>query len=175
VRRPSPLTRVINALTFLPLAIPAPVIGLALIVVYIRAPIPIYGTVWILIMGFTTRYLAYSTRLMHAAQLQIDKSLDEAAYVSGAGNLSSFLRINLRLLMPAFIDGWIWVFAHAIRDFTLPLYLASGTSAVIANKVFRHYTTGDYQIASTFMVLLFVIVVIIAIFTRRISTGGWGR
>ena len=175
VRRPSPLTRAINALTFLPLAIPAPVIGLALIVVYIRAPIPIYGTVWILIMAFTTRYLAYSTRLMHAAQLQIDKSLDEAAYVSGAGNLSSFLRINLRLLMPAFIDGWIWVFAHAIRDFTLPLYLASGTSAVIANKVFRHYTTGDYQIASTFMVLLFVIVVIIAIVTRRLSTGGWGR
>jgi iron(III) transport system permease protein len=175
VRRPSPLTKTINALTFLPLAIPAPVIGLALIVVYLRAPIPIYGTIWILIIGFTTRYLAYSTRLMHAAQLQIDKSLDEAAYVSGAGELSSFLRINLRLLMPAFIDGWIWVFAHAIRDFTLPLYLASGTSAVIANKVFRHYTTGDYQIASTFMVLLFVIVVIIAMITRRLSTGGWGR
>ena len=175
VRRPSPLTRIINTLTFLPLAIPAPVIGLALIVVYIRAPFPIYGTLWILIIGFTTRYLAYSTRLMHAAQLQIDKSLDEAAYVSGAGHFASFFRINLRLLMPAFIDGWIWVFAHAIRDFTLPLYLASGTSAVIANKVFRHYTTGDYQIASTFMVLLFVIVVIIAMITRRLSTGGWGR
>jgi iron(III) transport system permease protein len=175
VRRPSPLTKAINALTFLPLAIPAPVIGLSLIVLYIRAPIPIYGTVWILIIAFTTRYLAYSTRLMHAAQLQIDKSLDEAAYVSGAGHLSSFLRINLRLLKPAFIDGWIWVFAHAIRDFTLPLYLASGASAVIANKVFRHYTTGDYQIASTFMVLLFVIVVIIAMITRRMSTGGWGR
>jgi iron(III) transport system permease protein len=175
VRRPSPITKAINALTFLPLAIPAPVIGLSLIVLYIRAPIPIYGTVWILIIAFTTRYLAYSTRLMHAAQLQIDKSLDEAAYVSGAGHLSSFLRINLRLLKPAFIDGWIWVFAHAIRDFTLPLYLASGASAVIANKVFRHYTTGDYQIASTFMVLLFVIVVIIAMITRRMSTGGWGR
>ncbi len=175
VRRPSPLTRTINALTFLPLAIPAPVIGLALIVVYLRVPLPIYGTLWILIIAFTTRYLAYSTRLMHAAQLQIDKSLDEAAYVSGAGHFSSFFRINVRLLMPAFIDGWIWVFAHAIRDFTLPLYLASGTSAVIANKVFRHYTTGDYQIASTFMVLLFVIVVIIAMITRRLSTGGWGR
>jgi len=175
IRRPSPVTRMVNALTFLPLAIPAPVIGLALIVLYIRSPIPIYGTIWILIIAFTTRYLAYSTRLMHAAQLQIDKSLDEAAYVSGAGHLSSFLRINLRLLMPAFIDGWIWVFAHAIRDFTLPLYLASGASAVLANKVFRHYTTGDYQIASTFMVLLFLIVVIIAMIARRMSTGGWGR
>lgn len=175
VRRPSPVTKAVNALTFLPLAIPAPVIGLALIVLYIRAPIPIYGTIWILIIAFTTRYLAYATRLMHAAQLQIDKSLDEAAYVSGAGHLASFFRINLRLLMPAFIDGWIWVFAHAIRDFTLPLYLASGASAVIANKVFRHYTTGDYQIASTFMVLLFLIVVVIAVITRRVSTGGWGR
>jgi iron(III) transport system permease protein len=175
VRRPSPLTKTVNALTFLPLAIPAPVIGLALIVLYIRAPIPIYGTIWILIIAFTTRYLAYATRLMHAAQLQIDKSLDEAAYVSGAGHLASFFRINLRLLMPAFIDGCIWVFAHAIRDFTLPLYLASGASAVIANRVFQHYTTGDYQIASTFMVLLFVIVVMIAMITRRMSTGGWGR
>jgi len=167
VRRPSKITGLVNALTFLPLAVPGPVLALGILVLYIRVPLPIYGTLWILILAFTTRYLAFSTRLMHSAQLQIDKSLDEASYTAGASQMSTFFRINLRLLTPAFFNGWIWVFAHAIRDFTVPLFLATGTTVMIANAIYQRNLLGDTEVASTYMMLMFIAIVPIALVSRR--------
>lgn len=167
VRRPAKITRIVNALTFLPLAVPGPVLALGILVLYIRMPLPIYGTLWILILAFTTRYLSFSTRLMHSAQLQIDKSLDEASYTSGATQMKTFFHINLRLLMPAFFNGWIWVFAHSIRDFTVPLFLATGTTAMIANAIYQRNLLGDTEIASTYMMLMFFAIVPIALLSRR--------
>ena len=45
----------------LPQYVPSIVIGLAFIFVYVRFPIPIYGTLWIIALAMTTRYLAYSS------------------------------------------------------------------------------------------------------------------
>ena len=172
VRRPSNLTRALNAVTFLPLAIPTPVVALSILLLYIRSPIPIYGTLWILIIAFTTRYLALGTRLMHSAQLQIDKSLDEAAYTSGAGPMKTFYHVNLKLMIPAFSNGWIWVFAHAVRDFAIPLFLATAGTRMIANVVFLNYSTGQQNIAVTYLVLLFGVVVIMAALARLTVTSG---
>lgn len=172
VRRPSNLTRALNAITFLPLAIPTPVVALSILLLYIRSPIPIYGTLWILIIAFTTRYLALGTRLMHSAQLQIDKSLDEAAYTSGAGPMRTFYHVNLKLMTPAFTNGWIWVFSHAVRDFAIPLFLATAGTRMLANNVFLEYVTGQQTIAATYLVLLFIVVVIIAAFARMTVTSG---
>ena len=138
--------------------------ALGILVLYIRTPL--YATLWIMILAFVTRGLPFSTRLMHSAQLQIDKALDEASYVSGAGPLRTFAHINIKLLMPSFINGYIWVFAHVVREFTIPLFLATGSTAVIANVIFLRYGNGDTEVASTYMILLFVIVVVLALITR---------
>jgi iron(III) transport system permease protein len=164
VRRPGPLTRTLNALTFLPLAIPAPVAALGILVLYIRTPL--YATLWIMVVAFVGRGLPFATRLMHSAQLQIDKALDEAAYVSGASPLRTFFYINIKLLMPSFINGYTWVFAHVVRDFTIPLFLATASTAVIANLIFLRYENGDTAVAATYMILLFVVVVVLALITR---------
>lgn len=177
VRRPSPVTRAINTLTFLPLAVPAPVAILGIMMFYLQAPLPIYGTLWILILAFTTRFLAYGTRLMHAAQLQIDKSLDEAAYVAGAGPLKTFYYVNLRLLQGPFIDGWLWVFAHTVRDFTVPLFLASGATMMLGNSIYNRWLFGQQELSSTYLVVLFGIIVVSAMLIRTFARGraSWGK
>ncbi len=71
MRRPSLQARVLGVISFLPLAIPNVIIALAILLLY--RPTPIYGTLLIMILAFVTRYLAFTTRVMHAAQLQIDK------------------------------------------------------------------------------------------------------
>lgn len=175
VRRPTRVMKVVNAMTFIPLAVPNPVLVLAILVFYITSPLPIYGTLWILILAFATRYIAFATRLMHAAQLQLDKSLDEASYTSGVGPWRTFYHINVRLLLPAFFNGWIWVFSHAMRDWVVPLYLASATTVLIANMIFQRYTFGDQEVASAFMVVMFVVIIVVSLVTRRFATQGPGR
>ena len=102
VRRPGLLARVLGIVSFMPLAIPNVIIALALLLLYTGTFM--YGTLAIMILAFVTRYLAFTTRVMHAAQLQIDKVLEEAALVAGAGPVLTFVKINLRGIAPSPVE-----------------------------------------------------------------------
>ena len=133
VRRATLMARVLSVLSFMPLAIPNVIIALAILLLYTATPL--HGTLLILILAFMTRYLAFTTRVMHAAQLQIDKVLEEAALVAGAGRLSTFVKINLRVLLPALLNGWLWVVAHVVRDFAVPLFLATSSTLMVPLRI----------------------------------------
>ena len=90
-----------DRLTMTAVAIPGIVIALALTFFYIRFPIPIYGTIWIIIIAHITRYMALSTRVMSASYMQIHRELEEASEVSGVSWLTTVRRIVLPILWPA--------------------------------------------------------------------------
>ena len=169
VRRAGWLSRTLSVFSFIPLTIPTVVLALAILLLY--ASSPINGTLTILVLAFATRYLAFTTRLMHAAQLQIEKSLEEAALVSGAGSVTTFAKINLALLLPALVNGWVWVVAHAVRDFVIPLFMASAATIMLANLIFQAVSAGRTGLYSSYMVVLIVIVVAVA-FVARLKFGG---
>jgi iron(III) transport system permease protein len=170
VRRPGLLARVLGILSFMPLAIPNVIIALALLLLY--TPTPLHGTLAILILAFVTRYLAFTTRVMHAAQVQIDKVLEEAALVSGAGRLATFVKINLRVLAPALLNGWLWVVAHAVRDFAVPLFLATSSTLLLANLIWGQWELGSMPMASAYIVVLIGIVVVLVFVGReRLGAG----
>ncbi|MGH7834248.1 MAG: ABC transporter permease, partial [Candidatus Binatia bacterium] len=150
----------LDAISFLPQAIPSVVIAIALIFLYSRPPLgslPIYGTVGIIILGLTTTYLAFGSRTMNGAIVQVSKELEEAACVSGASRTKTLLRITFPLVLPAFMSGWIWVAAHAMRAFSIPLILASHDSELIAVRLWDLWETGDAAEASALGVLFILI------------------
>jgi iron(III) transport system permease protein len=154
VRWPSPLTRAVNVLAFLPLAIPGVISGLALFLLFIGTPL--YGTLVLLGIAFLARFVAYGTRLMHSAQMQIHAELEEAAVTAGVPYLRAFISINLRLLLPAFVNGWLWVLTHTARDFTTPLMVASASSLLASNLIFGRYSDGKFPESAAMMVVLVV-------------------
>src|SRR5260370_33231155 len=103
VRWPSRLTQAVNVLAFMPLAIPGVISGLAFFLLFIGTPL--YGTLILLVLAFMSRFLAYGTRLMHSAQVQLHKELEEAQITAGAQNLRTFLSINRRFLFPTLFNG----------------------------------------------------------------------
>jgi iron(III) transport system permease protein len=170
VRRPGLLARVLGIVSFMPLAIPNVIIALALLLLYTGTPL--YGTLAIMILAFVTRYLAFTTRVMHAAQLQIDKVLEEAALVAGAGRVLTFVKINLRVLLPALLNGWLWVVAHAVRDFAVPLFLATSGTLLLANLIWGQWELGSMPMASAYIVVLIIIVVALVFIGRgRLGAG----
>ena len=153
VRYPTPLTRLLNTVAFMPLAIPGVISTLAFFLLFVGTPI--FGTLLLMTFAFTARFIAFGTRLMHAAQLQINRELEEAAMVGGAGTLQMFVRINLRLLVPAFLNGWLWVLVHAAKDFSVALLLGSANTLLVGNVIYSAFTSGRFPQASAMMVLLF--------------------
>jgi len=162
--------RCLNALAFAPQAIPSIVIGLALIFTYLWVPIPIYGTVWILILAMITKYLAYSTGTMIAAQMQISGELEEASKVSGAGGWRTYRKIILPLLVPALSACLLWVAIHVVRELGLALMLYSLNSQVLSTKIWLLWENGRIADACATGVLT-----VVALLVLLSLPALWGR
>jgi iron(III) transport system permease protein len=160
----------LDSLLFLPHSIPGIVIALAMIMAYLTAPLNylrIYGTVWIVTMGLIVTYIAFGTRLMNSSIIQIQKELEEAAYVCGASSTKTLLAITLPLLFPAFAAGWIWVAVHALRAFSIPLMLASKRNEVFSVLMWQYWSDGDVALAATLGVLLMITLIPLTLLMRR--------
>ena len=67
----------------MPITIPGIVMGMSLILLYVAFPIPIYGTIWVLLIAYITRFIPYGMRSASGSILQIHSDLEEAAAASG--------------------------------------------------------------------------------------------
>jgi iron(III) transport system permease protein len=161
----------LDGVSFLPYAFPGVTIAIALIFVFLNPPgnmIPIYGSLWILVVGLTVGYIAFSTRLMNGAIAQIGRDLEDVGRTSGATQLMVMWRITLPLLMPAFISGWIWVASHAMRSFSVPLVLSSQRNMVIAPEIWRVWQRGYLAEAAAYGIVLTIILIPLTIWMRHL-------
>lgn len=155
------LARALDVLSFSPMAIPPIVMAMAILMLYLRTPI--YGSVLILILGHITIYLAFATRTMSSALVQLHKELADAAMVSGASGWTTLTRVVLPLVWPQLLNGWIWVLAHSARDLTIPLLLMTNRNMVISTVMVTLWDVPDLPGAaalSTMLVLALLLIVV---------------
>jgi iron(III) transport system permease protein len=123
---------VLDQIAFLPHAVPGIVLGLAFFWVFLKVDqwtgLTLFGTVGSIVVGFTVLFLAYGTRAMNAALLQIHGDLQEAAAVSGAPPWRTMLRVFAPLLAPTLVGLWVYVVLLSVRLAGLPLFLFDGPS-----------------------------------------------
>jgi iron(III) transport system permease protein len=161
----------LDSLTFISYAIPGVVVALAMIFVYLQPalrPLGIYGSIWIIVLGLVTQYLAFATRTTNAGLLQIHRELEEAASVSGAPRLLTIWKITTPLLMPSLAAGWIWVVAHSLRTFSVPLVLASENNEVLAVWIWTYWQAGRIPEAAAIGVMLIVITALVGFAARKL-------
>ena len=171
LRSKFPGRRLLDILTFLPHAVPSVVLALALIYVYLTFDfIPIYGTSLIILVGFVTNYLPFSTRTLSASIIQIHKELEEAGRVSGASPVTVFRKIIIPLLLPAMAGVAIWVAVHAMRELSMALMLNSSSNNVISFLIWSHWEAGDLRHASALGVVLILIMLVMTFSGRYLAT-----
>lgn len=81
--------RLLNLSVELPYALPGVVLAIASLLLFLR-PIPLtgiqlYNTVWIILYAYLARFLVLALRPTISGYHQIDRALEEAAQVAGAG------------------------------------------------------------------------------------------
>ncbi len=169
VRTRSALGRYVDVLSFAPTAVPPIVMVMAILLLYLQSPL--YGTLSILILGHVTIYIAFGTRTMGGALMQIHRELADAAAISGAGWFTSLRRVTLPLMWPHILNGWLWVVAHSARDLTIPLVLMTTGNVVVASALWQMWDFPDLAGASAVAMLLvaglLVLVVPLQIYAAR--------
>ncbi len=155
---------VLDNLATLPLVFPGLVLGLAIMVFYLNFNIGVYGTIWILLIAYVTRFLPYGIRANTTSMLQIHKELEESAAMSGASWGSTFWRIILPLLKPGLLAGWIYIMIVSIRELGTSILLYSPGTEVISIMIWELWENGQYVELSAmgvmFIIALFVLVMV---------------
>jgi iron(III) transport system permease protein len=160
---------VLEHLASFTLAFPSVVLAVAMLLTYLKLPVPVYGTIWILVLGYITRYIPYGLRYCSPGLLQINKELEESAEMSGAPWSIVFRRIVLPLMMPSIFAGWIYIFLLSVRELTMALLLYSPGSQVISVTIFKMWDFGTLGELSAFSVSVSVLLVGLALIFHRLS------
>jgi iron(III) transport system permease protein len=168
-----PGRQALDFLAFLPIAIPGLVLGMGLIIFYVTFPVPIYGTIWVLLIAYTTKYLPYGMRSASGSIVQIHRELEEAGAMSGASWWQSFWYITMPLLRAGLVAGWIYIAIVSFREFSTSILLATGQSQVLSILVFTMFEQGQTtEVAAIGVFMIATILGIVAIFYRL--TGRFG-
>ena len=173
VRGKGKLARFLDMIAFAPMAIPRIVMAVSILLLYIRTPL--YGTIWIIVLAQVTAYLAFGTRTINGALIQIHPELENAATAAGASWLTTMRKILLPLLWPHFLNAWLWIIAHSMRDLTLALTLMSPDNVVLSSTLWILWSFGDVPKASALLMLMMVglllIVLPIQLYAARKAGG----
>jgi iron(III) transport system permease protein len=133
----------LEALTFLPWAFPGAALAIGLAWGYVSVPLPIYATLWILLIAYVTRFLPYGLRAVTSTIVQIHAELEEASRAAGADTWTTFRRIVFPLMRPGVIAGWILLATLFMREFSLSLFLYSPSSEPVGPLLYFLWLDGQ--------------------------------
>jgi iron(III) transport system permease protein len=154
VRTGLPGRSMLDNLASLPLVFPGLVLGLAVMVCYLNIGIGVYGTIWIMLIAYVTRFMPYGMRYNAISLLAIHKELEESAAMSGASWGQTFWQIILPLLKPGLIAGWIYVVIVSVRELSGSILLYSPGSEVVSVMIWEYWQNGQYVELSALGVML---------------------
>jgi iron(III) transport system permease protein len=164
VRTRLPGRWMVDNLAFLPLVIPGLVMGVALLFVYLRFPLPVYGTLWILLIAYVTRYMPYGMRYVSTSMYQIGSELEESAQTSGASWFQSLRRVVFPLLVPGLLAGWIYILTVSVRELSSSILLYSPGNEVLSIRIWEQYQNGQFtELAALGVVMVAVLMLLVAV------------
>ena len=161
---------ILDNIASLPMVMPGLVVGLAIMICYLALGGGIYGTIWILLIAYMTRFLPYGMRFNTASLLQLHKELEESAQLAGADWFTTFRRIVLPLLKPGLIAGWIYIAIVSVRELSSSVLLYSPDSEVVSVVLWEMWQNGQYVQLSALGVML-----IAALFVFVLAAQAFGR
>jgi iron(III) transport system permease protein len=146
----------------IPLAMPGPVIAVAMLWAYQREPFLLYGTLWILLVAYVTHYLPYGVRTMTGSFRQISGDFERAAAVCGASRIAGFRDVLLPLVRPGIMAGWMLMFVSMVRELSSSIFLfvpGTETTAVTMLEMWQEARFSGVAVLSLTLITISVLVV----------------
>jgi iron(III) transport system permease protein len=142
-------------------ALPGTIVGIAYLLAFNDKPLALTGTATILIACYVFRYSPTGIRTTIALLQQIDRSMEEASASLGAGSLTTFRRVMLPLIMPAFFAGLGVVFIRSMTAISATIFLVSINWTLITVKILENMTEVALGPAAAFSIFVIVVVVFV--------------
>jgi len=168
-----PGSGLIEYVVMFPQAVPRLVFAFGLMWAWVVFPIPIYGTLWLLLLAYLTVFLPLGVRTIAGVMLQIDKSLEECAQMCGAPWAFRVRTVTIPLLMPGLVAAWLLLFIASIRELGASILLMGPHSKVITPSIVESWFGTSSELTAALaliqtLVVAIAMIVLVAV-TRRIG------
>jgi iron(III) transport system permease protein len=165
----------LDFISWIPWSIPGILLGMALAssLLLIHRVVPVYGTMFALVLAMTIAGLPLTVQVIKAFLMQLGAELEEASQVSGASWYTTFRRILLPLLLPCLIVVGLLEFIASARNISTVVLLATGRSRTLA-LLMLDYTAGAELEKATVVGAMIVLMVVAAALIARILGGKFG-
>jgi iron(III) transport system permease protein len=158
----------LDFLSWLPWSIPGILLGMALLWTFLQTKIflPIYGTVYLLMIAMVIKSMPFGTQMIKSVLLQLGNDLEEASKVCGGTWFDTFRRVVMPLIMPALITVGLVGFISAARDIGTVVLLGSGKSRTLSLLMLDFAAGAEFEKATVVAVMVVGLVVIAALIAR---------
>jgi iron(III) transport system permease protein len=144
-----------------PFVVPGIILAIGFYSAFSRPPLLLYGTAWILIVAFATRFLpiAFSNLMTALQTLSVD--LENAAQTLGAGRIRTLFSITFPLLRNGMLSAWLLVFIPALRELSCAIFLFTPATAVMSTVIFDFSDAGNFEAVATLGILIMLITLVL--------------
>jgi iron(III) transport system permease protein len=173
-RSRTPGRGLLEYIVMFPQSVPRLVFGLGLLLGWVIMPIPVYGTIWLLLLGYLTVFMPLGVRTISGVMVQLDKSVEECARVCGASWLYQLRTITMPLLRPGLIAAWVLLFIASVREVGTSVLLIGPQTKVIGPAIISSWESSGLQLTAA-MALLQVAIVFSALLVLLLVAGRMAR
>lgn len=167
--------QVIEALSMVPLAIPAIVMGMGILWTWLLLPVPAYGTLLILIIAFLGVQMPQGFRGVASSIRAVDRDLEDSAVMLGATRRRAIWYVTMPLMRQGLVASFVLLLLLSMRELTVPLFLYTSDTMILSILVFDKYENyGALQEAAATALIYCALMFIVAIIARRFGQG-FGR
>jgi iron(III) transport system permease protein len=136
-----------------PQAVPRLVFAFGMLWAWLVFPIPIYGTLWLLLIAYLTVFLPLGIRTIAGVMLQIDRSLEESAQMCGAPWGYRMRTITVPLLRPGLVAAWLLLFIASVRELGASILLMGPKAKVITPAIVESWFSTSSELTSAMALL----------------------
>jgi iron(III) transport system permease protein len=166
VRERGWLGGLIDYVSTIPIAVPGIVFASGIVWLYVRSTL--YGSIALIVVALIGVYVPQASRFASAGLIQIDKSLEEAGRMQGAGKLRVIRTITFPLLRPSLLSAWILLFVFAMREVNETVIIAGPRSRPLSVLAYNFIEAGSIR-NSAVVGLLLTVVMVAGVLIARIA------
>ena len=162
-RRTFPMSGILGPISLGTLAIPGITLGIGFYSAFSGAPFSLYGTITIIVLAFTVRFLPIAYGSCAAGLAAISIQLEEAVRSLGGSQVTSFQHVTAPLLRKHLLSGWVLVFIPAIRELSVVVFLAGPASRTISMLLLDYSEGGNLELTAALGLVLLAITLIVVV------------
>ncbi|WP_432561710.1 ABC transporter permease [Kineococcus sp. SYSU DK003] len=157
-------------ISMLPLAVPSIVLGLGLLWTWLILPVPVYGTLLVMVIAFVAAQMPQGFQGASAAILQVHAELEDSAVMHGASRLRAVWRITVPLLRVPLTSTFLLLLMLSMRELTVPLFLFTTDTRLLSIVIFDDLENGVLQRSAATSLLYCLVIFVLAYVTRRFGS-----